>query len=71
MNANDPTTSIPDALAEEAARRLVRLHSDAVTDAERRDTGREGGFEEGTSGGAREVHGIKMSAGTIRRQAPS
>ncbi|WP_168220430.1 FecR family protein [Azospirillum thermophilum] len=28
----------PDALAEEAARRLVRLHSDAVTDAERRDT---------------------------------
>lgn len=30
--------SAPDALTEEAARRLVRLQSDAVTDAERRDT---------------------------------
>lgn len=33
-----PHRTGPDALAEEAARRLVRLHSDAVTDAERRDT---------------------------------
>ncbi len=36
MNANDPTTSIPDALAEEALRWVVRLHSGTAGDTERR-----------------------------------